>query len=141
MGKLGKLVVIYTYPIASSTPQLHHTHHLPTLSTWSQADLEPKSHQRDDLGQNHLHLEHDSGRTGTERGKVSKLVVIYIQSTPLSTLQRNYIHHTRALTTSTWADLGSESDVSGDECRKINSISSTTGSKRGRNWENWENWS
>ena len=87
MGKVRKLVVIYTHPIASVTPQLHHTHHLPTLTTWTWPDLESKDHQKDGLGPNHHHLEYDCGRTGTKTGKVGKLVVINTHASVLLTLQ------------------------------------------------------
>ena len=50
MGKVSKLVVIYTHPIAPTTPQVHHKHHLPTLTTWTWPDLEPKGHKSDDFG-------------------------------------------------------------------------------------------
>ena len=49
--KLGKLVVIYSHVIMSSTPQVHHKHHLPTLTTWTWPDLEHKGHESDDFGQ------------------------------------------------------------------------------------------
>ena len=51
MRKVKEPVVIYTHLITLTTPQLHHKHHLPTLTTWTWPDLEPKDQQSDDFGQ------------------------------------------------------------------------------------------
>ena len=55
--------------------------------------------KKDDLEQNHDHLEYDREETGSKMGKVRKLVVIYIGSDLCSTTQLHCIHHVAVLTT------------------------------------------
>ena len=125
----------YTHSFASLTPQDNRKHHVPTRTTWTWADLEPNAHESDDLGKNHRQLECDCGRTGTETGKVRKLVVIYTHSIISSTPQDHHKHHVPTRTTWTWADLEpkrDESDDLGQNHHHLESDSGRTGTKMGK---------
>ena len=73
-----------------------------------------ESDESDDLEPNHQDVGSDREKAGAKKGKVRKLVVIYIHSNPCSTTQVSCTCDVSLPATWPYADLGSESDQSDD---------------------------